>query len=224
MDALLLDFNGVVVNDEPLHFTAFRAVLAEEGITLDEGTYYADYLGWDDQASFRQAFRRAGRPLEPRAADRLVARKAARYAALAERDLPLVPGVRGFVRGAAERWRVAVASGALRTEIAFGLERAGIAGLIATIVSAEDVGVTKPDPASFRLAATRLGARRAVVVEDSLPGLLAARALGAGCVMLATSHPAGALAAGDRVWDSFEGHDPAELDALFRTLGVPPDV
>lgn len=225
MDALLLDFNGVVVNDEPLHFAAFRDVLSDEGLTLDEPTYYADYLGFDDHASFREAYRRANRPLEPRTAKRLVGRKAERYAAFAARDLPIVPGVTGFVRRAAARWRIAIASGALRGEIEFGLACAGISDVVEVIVSAEDVGITKPDPAGYRLALARLGAPcgepgtpRAVVVEDSLPGLYAARALGAGCVMLTTSHDAGALAAADRVWASFEGHLPAELDALLQPV------
>lgn len=225
MDALLLDFNGVVVNDEPLHFASFRDVLAEEGLTLDEDAYYADYLGFDDHASFREAFRRAGRPFEPRTAERLVERKASRYAALAAHDLPIVPGVEPFVRRAAERCRVAIASGALRHEIVFGLARAGIADVVDAVVSAEDVAVTKPDPAGYRVALARLAGStgtpaRAVVVEDSLPGLYAARALGVGCVMLTTSHRASALAGADRVWDSFEGHDPAELVDMFRPVEV----
>lgn len=111
MDALLLDFNGVVVDDEPLHFASFREVLAEEGIALDEDAYYAGYLGLDDRASVREAFRRVGRPLEPRTAERLVERKAARYGALAARDLVVVPGVgtscAGHGNGAAWRSRAA---------------------------------------------------------------------------------------------------------------------
>lgn len=231
MDVLLLDFNGVVVDDEPLHFVSFREVLAEEGIALDEDAYYAGYLGLDDRASVREAFRRVGRPLEPRTAERLVERKAARYAALAEHDLPIVQGVEPFVRRAAERCRVAIASGAPRREIATGLERAGLTAAVEVIVSAEDVGVTKPDPAGYRLALARLAGKarpdtraRAVVVEDSLPGLYAARALGAGCVMLTTSHRAGTLTGADRVWASFEGHDPTELADMFRRVEVAPDV
>ncbi|HWO89679.1 MAG TPA: hypothetical protein VNL98_11075, partial [Gemmatimonadales bacterium] len=54
------------------------------------------------------------------------------------------------------------------------------------------------------------------VVEDSLPGLAAARALGAGCVMLATSHRPADLAAADLVWENFVGHSHLELAPLFR--------
>lgn len=219
MDVLLLDYNGVIVNDEPLHFASFRDVLHEEGIALDASMYGADYLGLDDRAAFREALRRAARPADPAGIARLVHRKATAYAALAERDLPVVPGVRDFVAGAARQARVAVVSGALREEIAAGLRAAGVAAHIETIVSADDVPTTKPDPAGFALALARLtggAACRAVVIEDSLPGLAAARAIGAGCVMLTTSHPAAALRGADAVWPDFTGRAPADLDGLWR--------
>lgn len=223
-DALLLDYNGVIVDDEPLHGEAFRAALAEEGIVLDRDAYYADYLGQDDRACVRQALAGAGRPALADAIARLVARKGERYLALAARDLPLVPGVTRFVREAARRRRVAVVTGAVPREVALGLAKAGLAGDVAVVVTSADVRASKPDPAGFRLALQRLaaggtaGSWRAAVAEDSLPGLAAARALGAGCLMLATAHPAAALGGADLVWTSFEGHHPDELDALFREI------
>jgi beta-phosphoglucomutase len=222
-DALLLDYNGVLVDDEPLHCEAFRAVLEEEGMPLDREAYYAEYLGLDDRACFRKALRADGRPLLPGEVEQLVARKGERYLALASRELPLVRGAAAFVRQAARRYRVAIVSGAVRAEIAIGLARAGLAGAVSTVVTSEDVPTSKPDPAGFRLGLERLagtGERptRAVVVEDSLPGLAAARALGAGCLMIATAHPSAALAAADRVWPSFEGHHPDELEPLLRRV------
>ncbi len=64
-DVLILDYNGVVVDDEPIHFAVLRDLLAVERIAMDRAAYYADYLGFDDRACLREAFRRAGRPLEP---------------------------------------------------------------------------------------------------------------------------------------------------------------
>jgi beta-phosphoglucomutase-like phosphatase (HAD superfamily) len=49
------------------------------------------------------------------------------------------------------------------------------------------------------------------VVEDSLPGLAAARAAGLRCAMLSTSHPEDAIAGADLVWRDFVGHEAAEL-------------
>ncbi|MFI5278994.1 MAG: HAD family hydrolase [Gemmatimonadales bacterium] len=226
MDALLLDYNGVIVDDEPVHFLALSGILADEDIALDETAYYRDFVGCDDRAAFRKAFARAGRIAAPDAVRELVLRKSARYAELAATGLALVPGVSAFVRTAAERARIAVASGALRHEIEQGLALAGIRDLIGVIVSQEDVATTKPDPAGFQLALTRLadlepGQRwRALAIEDSPPGLGAARALGAGCLMLTTSYPAGALAGADLTWDTFEGHAPAELEPLWRPVEV----
>jgi len=224
MDALLLDFNGVIVDDEPLHFASFRDVLADNGLVLSESQYYTEYLGFDDRAAFAHAFRRAGRPLEPAHLAALIARKARAYAERAAHDLKVVPGVADFVHQAARQARVGVVSGALRAEIDFGLEAAGLLGVVETVVSPDDVPTTKPDPAGYRLAMRRLaakhgdGAWRAVVFEDSLPGLTAARALGAGCVMLATTHREKHLASADAVWDSFANHSPDELAPLWRTL------
>lgn len=226
MDALLLDYNGVIVNDEPLHQIAFREILGEEGITFTADEYRAHYLGRDERASFREAYRRAGRPADPAGVERQVQRKSRLYQSLAERELQLVPGAGDFVREAAGRARIAVVSGALGAEIPAGLARAGIADLVEVLVSSDDVTTTKPDPAGFRLALQRLAAKhstdtwRALVVEDSVPGVAAARALGGGCLALTTSHSADELAGADLVWDAFAGHRPAELDGLWRRVEV----
>jgi sugar-phosphatase len=93
------------------------------------------------------------------------------------------------------------------------LELSGLRPHFAEIIAAEDVGACKPDPEGFNHARERLelAHRRCVAVEDSLPGLAAARAAGIRCAMLATSHPEDACGAADLVWKDFVGHQPAEL-------------
>src|SRR5947209_7507493 len=51
--AIVFDFDGVIANSEPLHFAAFRDVLAEHGVELSEADYYERYLGFDDVGVFR---------------------------------------------------------------------------------------------------------------------------------------------------------------------------
>ena len=216
--ALLFDFNGVIVDDEEQHRMALEEVLAEEGIPLTREQYYSDYLGYDDRMSLVAAFQHAGRPLPAARVGRLVAEKSRRYERLLEGSLTLVPGASEFVTRAADRFRLGVVSGALRREIDLVLDRTGLRGHFDVIVSAEDVARCKPDPAGYLAARAALGregsplaAQRCVAIEDSLPGLAAARAAGIRCAMLATSHPPDALADADVVWPSFSGHDPAEL-------------
>ena len=87
------------------------------------------------------------------------------------------------------------------------------AGTLAEIVAAEDVTACKPDPQGFNRALERLEIepRRCVVVEDSLPGLAAARAAGLHCAVLTTSHPTESFAGADLVWSDFVGRRPSEL-------------
>lgn len=223
MQALLFDFNGVIVDDEEQHRHALEAVLASVGITLTREQYYAEYLGWNDEMCFVAAFRGRGEEIDARRLDELVRDKSLRYEALIARSLILVPGARDFIERAAGRARLGLVSGALRREIELVLERTGLARHFEVIVAAEDVPACKPDPAGYLAAHAALNRRstvlasRCVAIEDSLPGLAAARAAGMRCAMLSTSHPAAALGGADVVWPSFTGHDPAELLMLNGT-------
>jgi HAD superfamily hydrolase (TIGR01509 family) len=222
IEAVLFDFNGVLVDDEPQHCEALQRVLAEDGITLSREEYYAHYLGLDDRAGFVEAYRRAQRTLTTDWVKHLIEKKSRLYLDLVNGSIPLVPGARDFVRDAAERFRLGIVSGALRREINTLLARAELLLPFEVIVAAGDVPHSKPNPASY-LAALQafklrepIEAASCVVIEDSLHGLQAARAAGMQCVMLTTSHPVERLdgrgAAG--VWSSFAGHRAAELANL----------
>ncbi len=222
-EALLFDFNGVIVDDEEQHFQALRAVLGDEGIPLSRDQYYAEYLGFDDRMGFVEAFRRAGRTVTSEHLERLVAEKSRAYEGLINRSLSLVPSAAEFVERAVERFRLGVVSGALRREIDLVLDRTGLRRHFEVIIAAEDVKRCKPDPAGYLAAHAALDRRRAlavercVAIEDSLPGLQAARAAGMRCAMLSTSHEPAALTAADVVWSTFADHEPAEL----LTVGAP---
>lgn len=212
--AILFDFNGVLINDEPLHCEALIRTLAALGIDLDRDTYYREYLGFDDRECFRYSFTRANRPADPARIADAIERKSATWERLLRDGMPMVPGASDFVRAAAaDGHHLAIVSGALRREIELVLTRNGIAPLFDLIVAAEDVPACKPDPAGYNQAraALRAEADDCIVIEDSLPGLEAARAAGLRCAMLSTSHSASALEGADSVWADFTGRRPANL-------------
>jgi HAD superfamily hydrolase (TIGR01509 family) len=213
--ALLLDFNGVIINDEEQHRESLTQALAAYGIALSVADYYREYLGFDDRQCFRHAFRLAGLPLDrERLAEAMVRKGSAYEAAVAER-MELVPGAIAFVEAASRQGLpIAIVSAARRSEIEFVLRATGVHDLIDAIVAAEDVSSCKPSPEGYLYGLDLLRAEpgAAVAVEDSVPGMQAARAAGLRVVGLATSHPAADLAgAADLVWDDFEGHHPGEL-------------
>lgn len=212
--AILFDFNGVIIDDEPQHCDALIATLATYGFELDRDGYYRDYLGFDDRECFRFTFGRMGLPADLGRIDEAIERKAVRYDEAIRASMQLVPGSADFVRAAAAAGhRLAIVSGALRREITHVLAASGLAAYFELIVAAEDVSACKPDPEGYRRASRALGLspRQYMVIEDSLPGLEAAHRAGLRCAMVATSHPARDLAAADAVWPSLEGRTPDDL-------------
>ena len=77
--AIFFDFNGVIVDDEAIHFELLQRVLAEEDLTLGEREYYEDYVGFDDHGCFSEALVSAGRDVDESLLMRLIARKASYY-------------------------------------------------------------------------------------------------------------------------------------------------
>jgi len=113
-----------------------------------------------------------------------------------------VPGAHAFVtQVAAVGSPIAVVTSAGMEWAEERLVELGVRDLVRTIVAAGDVAVGKPDPAGFLLASRRLSVEAAdcVVFEDSLPGVVAAKAAGMRCVGVATSHTAEELAGADLV-------------------------
>jgi HAD superfamily hydrolase (TIGR01509 family) len=212
--AILFDFNGVIVDDEPQHCDALIATLGEYGYSLDRDTYYREYLGFDDRECFRFTFGRMGRATDEPALLEAIERKNAHYERAVRASMRLVPGATEFIEDAAlDGFQLAIVSGALRREIELVLDLAGLRAHFSEIVAAEDVSACKPDPQGYNRARARLALApaRCIVIEDSLPGLAAARAAGLRCAMLSTSHGEEACVGADLVWQDFTGHGPADL-------------
>ena len=211
---ILFDFNGVIIDDESQHCDALIATLADYGYALSRDAYYREYLGFDDRECFRFTFERMGRPQDEGTLQEAVARKHDAYEKAIRSSMRLVPGAVDFIENAAlEGFQLAIVSGALRSEIDLILELADLRPHFAEIVAAEDVDACKPDPGGYNRARDmlELSPKRCVVIEDSIPGLQAARAAGLRCAMLATSHPETACSEADLVWRDFVGHQATEL-------------
>ena len=115
--AVIFDFNGVLVDDEAVHFALFRDVLAEEQVTITERDYHERYLGYDDRGCFEAALADAGHPVARSRIDQLIARKAKLYVELAAHGLRFFPDAAETLGILAARWPVAICSGALRPKL-----------------------------------------------------------------------------------------------------------
>jgi len=193
--ALIFDFDGIIANTEPLHFSGLRQTLSEIGIELTEAEYYADYLGYDDRGCFIAALTANQRPIDPAAIAQLMKRKAVAYLESVKHHHVIFPGIPEFVRHAARAYPLAIASGALRHEIEYILEEAGLRKEFLHITSAEDVTRGKPDPQPFLVTWKALQRRddsltpsSCLVIEDSLPGIHGAKAAGMKVLAVTNTH------------------------------------
>ena len=226
MRAIIFDFNGVIIDDEPLHLELFRAVLAEEGIALSDEDYRGKYLGYDDRGCFVAALTDAGREREANDAATvagLIERKAALYRAAIDERYLLFPGVVELVRRLAKKYLLAIASGALRGEIEMVLERGGVYDCFQAIIAAEDVVACKPDPEGYvkALAALNAGALppiqpgECLVIEDSIAGVEAAKRAGMRCLAVTNSYAAVELREADWIAGSLAEFDPERFPFLI---------
>jgi beta-phosphoglucomutase len=219
--AAVFDFDGVLVDSEPLHFRSLRDALRPEGVEISEAEYLQVYLAYDDREAIRLALEHHGEDAAPARRERIEALKIDLFARMIP-QIPVFDGARHLVRELALEMPLAIASGARHDEIEAILRGVGLRDAFQTIVGAEDAPRTKPDPAPYLEAARRLAARTkglvpedCVAFEDSVPGIAAALGAGMKVVGVAHSYPAEKIRAAHRVVDSLVGLDAGTLRGFF---------
>ncbi|MEM9554570.1 MAG: HAD family phosphatase [Acidobacteriota bacterium] len=229
MRALLFDFNGVLVDDEPVHCATMQRTLADEGIELSDADYESLCLGRDDLGALVAVLTAAGEPAPPDRLSRLVARKSAYYSMRIRADgFRFVDGAREIVVSAHEAGRMlGVVTGALRSEVEQALHQMDLADRFKIVVAAEDVERGKPDPEPYRHAMRELNAlpplperllhpHEVLAIEDSEAGLRSAAAAGCLSLGITTSFDSDRLSPlADRVVPTLVGLDMRALERLF---------
>ena len=181
IEAVVFDMDGVLIDSEPIHFEATRALLADLGIDyvpdLEE-----NFFGCTDRDVFHALRARYRLAIDE---EQLAARWVARSVRLLGEPLVPMPGVPDVLHGLhRRRLRLALASSSAPPIIAATLKGLGLSDLFEFTLSGHDVGRGKPAPDIFLEAARRLELRTdaLLIVEDSFNGLSAAIAAGIRCV------------------------------------------
>lgn len=172
--AVIFDLDGTLIDSEPNYFLADQKLLEAYGIPFTEEDKRR-YIGGSNMDMMRDFVARFGIREAPEV---LAERKNALYLELAEANTPLYAPMKAFLdRLVARNIPVAIASGSGPAVIARLLGKVGIAHHFEHTVSAEEVAQGKPAPDIFLEAAKRLGIppQHCVVVEDSRPGVEAAK-------------------------------------------------
>lgn len=220
--AIVFDMDGLLADTEPLSFRAWSSMVAREygvPITAEDERWSSITVGKSGPVVWELIRDRFGLPVElPRDIPLLAERTRERYDAILAEGVPAMPGAIATVRACQAAGMVlGVASSSSMAHIQMVLTGLGIIDAFAALTSGKEVPHSKPDPAIYLLACQRLGVapRQAAALEDSGPGVAAARAAGLRCLAvpseLTITHdftPASAIRG------SLVGLTPEELGAL----------
>ncbi len=173
--AYLFDCDGTIADSMPLHYIAWKTVLAEWNCEYAEELFYS----W------------GGKPVrniiadlnEIHGLDMPIDAVATKKENLYLEQLPrlkAIPEVLEHIEAEHGRIPFAVVSGSRRSSVVGSLTAIGLLDKFETIVAAEDYTRGKPAPDAFLLAAERLGVAPAdcLVFEDTDLGIAAATAAG----------------------------------------------
>ncbi len=185
IEALILDFDGLLADSEPYHYKAYNTVFERYGHTLDPDEYWVEFTskgtgiqGEIDRHNLKLAA----------SVDTIRQEKFVEYSRFCNSGaIPLFPAAQRFLELAKARFTLAIASGSWEHDICAILNHAGAADIVTTILGkAPDKRREKPAPDIFLEAANALQFKpeRCLVIEDALKGLNAARDAGMPCLII----------------------------------------
>lgn len=179
VSALLLDMDGIVIDSEPLHEEAQRAVFRDFDLDVPDSVL-PSFKGMTEVDVFTRIVLDFGR--DGADVDTLVAAKERAYRQLLE-EVTLVPGALSFIQSVQGRYRLALTTSSVRADQQFAFAKFDLTPYFETVVTAEDIINPKPHPEPYIRTVERLRIEpsQCLVVEDSLNGVRSA--LGAGCLV-----------------------------------------
>lgn len=186
LQAIFFDFDGVLLDTEPVHWACWSEMLATHGVTLTWEYYRDSCIGIDDRDMLRTMAQLADPPRDWNTLWALYPGKQSLFEARMRKPV-FEPALVACLPGLLSTYRLAVVSSSSSTEIEPLLVAGGLRQHFETVVGGDHVQRHKPDPEPYLLAAKRLGVTRALVMEDSAAGLASGRA--AGFEVLQVRHP-----------------------------------
>jgi beta-phosphoglucomutase len=180
--AVLMDFNGIIINDERIQMKVYQDLFQDEGFEMTEDQYLA-CTGMDDATFIRHHFNRVEKEIDEEKVRQLRAQKTEVWRKIIDKEMPLCDGAENFIRKCSQRFALGVVSMANREDIEYVLNKIGVRNYFTKIIGAEDVTEHKPSPQAYLECFKYLDRRRiadghyplvhreCLVVEDAPQGI-----------------------------------------------------
>ena len=179
--AVIFDMDGVIAETEHAHIGAEKQTMLKYGIEISEDELH-EYTGTTAKVMFTSLIKKYKLNTT---FDRIFKEKEEILFKLLEEDVQPTKGVIDLLRKLKKmKIKLAVASSSHKRMIEYVLKKLKIIDLFDSIVGAEDIDRSKPDPEIFLISAKRLNVKpeECTVVEDSKLGVEAAKKAGMKCL------------------------------------------
>lgn len=204
---IIFDFNGVIVNDENLHFQSTQKVLeliSDLDITHEE--YYnffagrANYLGFSSYLEFKN---------KKDDINNLIIQKNKIYMKLISNEIPVIDPTIFFIKENYFKYYFSIVTGAQRKEVEFILNKLNLSQMFEKVLCSDDVTESKPSPQGYlkAISLSRIPVENSVVIEDSISGVTAAKRANARCIALTTTYKREEIAHADLIVDELHLED-----------------
>lgn len=226
VDAVLLEFEGVVADTFRARREALDTALATEGVVLADEEYWDLCAGWPNAAAVRAVAQERQLALDETALDLLALAADRAYTAHVGKGVILIDGARPALERLAGRARVAIVSRLRRSDLDVLISLAKLDHVFTFVIGAEDASPGKPGARPYQMAINRLGkVRRSpvgalpiVALEDGIAGIRSARGAGLPCVAVGPV-PAHVALEADAWLESITGLDLGTINALLSEHG-----
>ena len=201
LKAVLFDFNGVIIKDESIHRELIDELLLAENLPPQGKEFWKVSVGRSDRACLKELLKLRGRFVTDEYLDKLITKKAIAYRQKLEElaSLPIYPDVVQFIEQMYNcQYKLAIVTGAIRSEVELVVKQARIGMFFETIVSGDEITQSKPNPEGYLLAIDKLNqihpdlnllASECLAIEDTFTGLTAAKKAGIQVVAIANIYP-----------------------------------
>ncbi len=204
--AVLWDMDGVIADSNWFHFAAWQETFAKRGINFTKEDF-TKHFGTRNDFIIRKVL---GKGLPEEDIETIVQEKETSFRHKAKSNIKPLPGVMKLLNTIKKgNFKLALVSSAPKENIDLLSSELKLEEYFNSIVSGREVPQSKPNPQIYLLAAERLGTQpeNCIVIEDSPPGVKAAKAAGMRCLAVANTHSKEELKGADKVVNSLEDMD-----------------
>lgn len=210
---LLLDFDGIVVDSEPLYERAMMKQFQQYGIKVKDEDWLF-FKGKDSKAVFAWLAERYDTHI-----DIEMLHKAYKRDLLDEfrKNMRYIPGFIEFFNACKKEFRDILVTSTSREIMEWTFDNVPVSNIFSQMITSTEVSNTKPHPEPYLMAAKAISIpiERCVVMEDSLNGVRAGKAAGARVIAMTTTFPANILKEADMIADDYRELSPEILKTLI---------